>query len=290
MSFSSSSSSSSLAATIASLGVSSNGIATTSYHSSTSCDGTNDALAIMALTLAASASDGICMAIGHIWSSRLLSITHAHERRLCTEEFYANRLAAKARMIDALVGPGGNAMLKIDALSLADTLGGYPDVFVRALLGGGICAEDDDGEEGESYGTMHDAAYDVDDDRERYRYSSMGGGGGVERDCHHVASYDEVDVDCARGFPPPSPMAIPATTTGISSDVGGHLAMAVRTTSLFVASSLVPSLAYCCASLNDCDYRHDAGTTPASHRGILPVLASLSASAIAMFVLGASKR
>jgi hypothetical protein len=38
-------------------------------------------------------------------------------------------------------------MLKIDAVSLADTLEGYPDLFVSALLGGAICEEvvvDDD--------------------------------------------------------------------------------------------------------------------------------------------------
>jgi hypothetical protein len=226
------------------------------------------------------------MAIGHIWSSILDAETSHLERQSCAEEFHSDRLVAKARMIDALMGPGGSAMLKIDAVSLADTLEGYPDLFVRALLGGGICAEDDG--EGDSpigeelYGGIYDVAYDDVDDggHVRYRYSSMGRREMVEDrpsslfHDYHSTSYD---VDRDYGHAPPF------------SDTGDHRVEAIRTMSLFVISSLIPSLALYCVFLLDCDYCHDAGTN-VTHRGMLPVLASLSASAIAMFALGAWKR
>jgi len=43
-------------------------------------------------------------------------------------------------------------MLKINAVSLAETLEGYPDLFVIALLGGGICSEEEEEEEEEEGG------------------------------------------------------------------------------------------------------------------------------------------
>lgn len=105
----------------------------------------NDAIIIVALTLAATASDAICMAIGHVWSSILVTIISHYERSIGIQSFHTNRAHTKARLIDALMISGG--MLKIDAVSLADTLEGYPDLFVSALLGGAICEEvvvDDD--------------------------------------------------------------------------------------------------------------------------------------------------
>ena len=49
--------------------------------------------------------------------------------------FETSRSDSKARLVDALLLRG---MLKIDAMSLADTLEGYPDLFVSALLGEGF--------------------------------------------------------------------------------------------------------------------------------------------------------
>ena len=66
--------------------------------------------------------------------------------------FHLDRARSKACLINALMVSGG--MLKIDAVSLAETLEGYPDLFVSALLGGGgICSEEEKeggGHDGES--------------------------------------------------------------------------------------------------------------------------------------------
>jgi hypothetical protein len=108
-------------------------------------DNVHDAIIIIALTLAATSSDAICMAIGHVWSSILVTNMAQYERCIGIQSFHTNRAHTKAQLIDALMISGG--MLKIDAVSLADTLEGYPDLFVSALLGGAICEEvvvDDD--------------------------------------------------------------------------------------------------------------------------------------------------
>lgn len=103
----------------------------------------------VALTLAAAVADGACLAVGHVWSVRL----GAGERReLRREELHGlewRRADAKARLVDALLIQG---VLKIDAMSLADTLEGYPELFVSALLGGGICADGSEGGHAIGYG------------------------------------------------------------------------------------------------------------------------------------------
>lgn len=91
---------------------------------------------LVALTLAACFSDGVCMAIGHVWSTRLVAGASFEERKEELRSFETSRSDAKARLVDALLLKG---MLKIDAMSLADTLEGYPDLFVSALLGEGFC-------------------------------------------------------------------------------------------------------------------------------------------------------
>jgi len=95
---------------------------------------------LVALTLAACFSDGVCMAIGHIWSTRLVAGASFEERKEELRSFETSRSDAKARLVDALLLKG---MLKIDAMSLADTLEGYPDLFVSALLGEGLCGASD---------------------------------------------------------------------------------------------------------------------------------------------------
>ncbi|KAL3786344.1 hypothetical protein ACHAWO_005836 [Cyclotella atomus] len=87
---------------------------------------------LIALTLAACFSDGICMAVGHVWSTRLVAGSTFEERKEELRNFETSRSDAKARLVDSLLSKG---MLKIDAMSLADTLEGYPDMFVSALLG-----------------------------------------------------------------------------------------------------------------------------------------------------------
>lgn len=91
---------------------------------------------LVALTFAACFSDGVCMAIGHIWSTRLVAGASFEERKEELRSFETSRSDAKARLVDALLL---NGVLKIDAMSLADTLEGYPDLFVSALLGEGLC-------------------------------------------------------------------------------------------------------------------------------------------------------
>jgi len=95
----------------------------------------------IALTLSATFSDGICMAIGHVWSTRLVAGALYEERKEELRNFEIGRSDAKARLVDTLLCHG---MLKIDAMSLADILEGYPDLFVSALLGEGFCAEGND--------------------------------------------------------------------------------------------------------------------------------------------------
>lgn len=93
---------------------------------------------LIALTLAACFSDGICMAVGHIWSTRLVAGSTYEERKEELLNLETSRSNAKARLVDSLLSKG---MLKIDAYSLADTLEGYPDMFVSALLGEGFCGQ-----------------------------------------------------------------------------------------------------------------------------------------------------
>lgn len=87
---------------------------------------------VVALSLAACASDGICMGISHICSSALLRDQGYKDRHKEEWMFDHFRNISKARMVDALMQRG---MLKIDASSIADTLEGYPDIFINALAG-----------------------------------------------------------------------------------------------------------------------------------------------------------
>ena len=108
-------------------------------------------VAVVAFTAAACLADAVCMAVGHIWTSFVMSSGHARERSRERLLLDADKANAKARLVDMLLARG---MLKIDAMSLADTLEGYPDMFVSALLGDSLFAgtdlpedESDDGQE-----------------------------------------------------------------------------------------------------------------------------------------------
>lgn len=88
--------------------------------------------AVAALSLAACSSDGVCMAIGHVWSTFILQRSSLLERRDERLAFNNDRAACKVRLVDMLLSRG---MLKIDAATVADVLEGYPDMFVNAIVG-----------------------------------------------------------------------------------------------------------------------------------------------------------
>ncbi len=77
-------------------------------------------------------ADSICMALGHIWTTHVLATTQARERsEMRTMMNYAHA-DVKGQLVDMLLSKG---MLKIDAMSLANTLEGYPDIFLAAVMG-----------------------------------------------------------------------------------------------------------------------------------------------------------
>jgi hypothetical protein len=87
---------------------------------------------VLVLSLAACASDGLCMGISHICSSALIREQGKKDRDKEEWIFHHFRNVSKARMVDALMHRG---MLKLDAMSIVDTLEGYPDIFINALVG-----------------------------------------------------------------------------------------------------------------------------------------------------------
>ena len=107
----------------------------------------NTRLAVVAFSAAACIADSLCMAIGHIWTCFVVSSGHAAERARERHLLDLNKADAKGKLVDMLLAKG---MLKIDAMSLADTLEGYPDLFVSTLVGDSLLAggdEDNDAEE-----------------------------------------------------------------------------------------------------------------------------------------------
>eukprot|EP00980_Cylindrotheca_fusiformis_P022451 scaffold9308_cov115-Cylindrotheca_fusiformis.AAC.14 len=101
-------------------------------------------LAVVAFSAAACFADSLCMAIGHVWTSYVVSSGHATEREIERRLLVDSKSDAKAKLVEMLLARG---VLKIDAMSLADTLEGYPDLFVNALVGDSLCAGPDEEEE-----------------------------------------------------------------------------------------------------------------------------------------------
>lgn len=101
-------------------------------------------LAVVAFSASACFADSLCMAIGHVWTSYVVSSGHAAEREKERQLLVESKGDAKAKLVAMLLARG---VLKIDAMSLADTLEGYPDLFVNALIGDSLCAGADEGEE-----------------------------------------------------------------------------------------------------------------------------------------------
>jgi len=105
---------------------------------------------VVALCLAACTSDGVCMCLGHAWSTFVLQRASIAEKSEEKQNFDRDRASSKARLVDMLIDRG---MLKIDAMSVADTLEGYPDIFVSALVG-------DAGALGPGGGSLHGGSAD----------------------------------------------------------------------------------------------------------------------------------
>ena len=126
------------------------------------------------------------MAIGQILSADAARTERAEGERV----FHSDRAQSKARLIDALMVSGG--MLKINAVNLAETLEGYPDLFVSALLGGGICSEE------EEEGGGRNGKSEKEDGDSHYQYSSLGRGEDAVAG-EGVRWYGGVDVDIIGG-------------------------------------------------------------------------------------------
>jgi hypothetical protein len=128
---------------------------------------------------------------GGVHGSQILSADAARTERAEGERvFHLDRARSKARLINALMVLGG--MHKINAVSLAETLEGYPDLFVSALLGGGICSEEEEecgGRNGKS---------EKEDGDSHYQYSSLGRGEDAVAG-EGVRWYGGVDVDIIGG-------------------------------------------------------------------------------------------
>lgn len=89
-------------------------------------------MAVVAFTMAACFADSVCMAMGHVWTTYIVTSNHAWERSYERQLLEQDKANSKGKLVDMLLARG---MLKIDAMSLADTLEGYPDLFVSALVG-----------------------------------------------------------------------------------------------------------------------------------------------------------
>jgi hypothetical protein len=120
---------------------------------------------VVALAAAACVADSLCMAMGHVWTTYVVTSHHAEERSQERELLEQNKADAKGKLVDMLLARG---VLKIDAMSLADTLEGYPDLFVSALVGDSLLSASDD--------MMIDE--DQTDDGHMYHMEAPVGGGG----------------------------------------------------------------------------------------------------------------
>jgi hypothetical protein len=109
-------------------------------------------LAILALAVAACVADSLCMALGHVWTTYVVASNHIEERSRERQLLEQNKAESKGKLVDMLLTRG---MLKIDAMSLADTLEGYPDLFVSALMGDSLLAGSDEGMDDEQTDDGH---------------------------------------------------------------------------------------------------------------------------------------
>lgn len=97
-------------------------------------------LLLCGVSASACLADALCMGLGHVWTVQGLAETQARERMSAKRSLLQHRADAKGQLVDLLLQKG---MLKIDAMSVADTLEGYPDLFVSALLGDALAGSPD---------------------------------------------------------------------------------------------------------------------------------------------------
>jgi hypothetical protein len=74
---------------------------------------------VVIFSLAACFADSVCMAIGHVWTTHVMSTAQAKERVQARQLLQHSKADAKGQLVDMLLAKG---VLKIDAMSLADTL------------------------------------------------------------------------------------------------------------------------------------------------------------------------
>ena len=216
---------------------------------------------VVAFSLAACASDAICMGVGHVWNTYILSTASADERRTERVSFEKNRANAKGKLVDMLLSRG---MLKIDAMSIADTLEGYPDIFVSALVGDSEFGLGEDslssgGSSGSLLGLNYSQAYNPD---EGYPRGSLRG-----RRSYGQFNEDEHDPEAV----------------GVKAAMGESRAEGVIMMLSFALFSLVPSLNYLWLSIvmNE-NLGHSGRTSVAS--------VSVSVTSLIMLLLGIWKR
>ncbi|KAG7368954.1 VIT family protein [Nitzschia inconspicua] len=118
-------------------------------------------LAVTCLAVAACVADSLCMALGHVWTTYIVTSNHAEERARERQLLETNKSQSKGKLVDMLLARG---MLKIDAMSLADTLEGYPDLLVSALVGDSLLAGGEEGTDDEQTedGYSHLQGYQID--------------------------------------------------------------------------------------------------------------------------------
>jgi hypothetical protein len=72
-----------------------------------------------------------------LWTTYVVASAQADERAQARLQLQLQKSDAKGELVDMLLSKG---MLKIDAMSLADTLEGYPDLFVSVVTGESLAA------------------------------------------------------------------------------------------------------------------------------------------------------
>jgi hypothetical protein len=92
---------------------------------------------LIAAAVAVSAAEALSMGAGHVRTTQSQARTAWEQRMAVQLSVTTQRAAAKGHLVDVLLQRG---LLKIDAMSVADTLEGYPDV-VTALLAGEALAD-----------------------------------------------------------------------------------------------------------------------------------------------------
>ena len=118
---------------------------------------------VIVFSIAAGVADSLCIALGHVWTTGVLTTAQAKEKTRVQKQFETARAESKGQLVDLFLSRG---MLKIDAMSLADTLEGYPDMFISALMSETFATADTDApsptwlQTVTSYGNLTDAQMD----------------------------------------------------------------------------------------------------------------------------------